>query len=240
MSLKILIIDEDVIFVSELRKYLGAIGIEKIMSLSSCKGALEVVNDYKPNVVIIELTIIQCSEDSSFFDETSDAHIPLIIVTNSRDDHIFDLGSKFKPYTLLTKPIDTLAFRFAIDSLNAQLIQSQKNEELQSDPEGDYIFIRNKNSYDRIPFSEILFIYAEGNYITIFGLKKKYVVRSSLKRCLEHLSDNYFIQIHRKYVVNLHLIDSLSLHDNSLSMGNHALPIGRSYKAGLIDQLQIL
>ena len=68
----------------------------------------------------------------------------------------------------------------------------------------------------------IIFIKAEGNYVTVFEKNKKYLIRSSLKKILEQNKQSELIRCHKSYIVNPRKIKSIS--------GN-----SKGYKISLLD-----
>lgn len=66
------------------------------------------------------------------------------------------------------------------------------------------VFIKEKDYYRRINFSDILFIEASGSYSTFF-LKNntQQIVAFNLSEVSGYLNNEYFIRVHRSYIVNI-------------------------------------
>ncbi|TDB58689.1 LytR/AlgR family response regulator transcription factor [Arundinibacter roseus] len=87
-----------------------------------------------------------------------------------------------------------------------------------------------------LPFSEIHYIKAEGNYITVRTNEGSYTMKYSLKRALDVL-DERFIQIHKGYLANLDYFNRLNLSLNQIIIHQHPLPVGRSFRKNVIERI---
>ncbi len=104
----------------------------------------------------------------------------------------------------------------------------------------DAFFIKQNNILKKIPFDEVLWIKAEGNYSMVYVGSKRFVLKISLKKVLEQLPSNFFQQIHRAYIVALEKVENIDISNNELTVGDEKLPIGRSYRDGLLSNINIV
>lgn len=104
----------------------------------------------------------------------------------------------------------------------------------------DAFFIKQNNVLKKIPFEDVLWIKAEGNYSMVHVNSKRFVLKISLKRVLEQLPHDVFQQIHRAYIVALNKVDDIDIANNELTVGGEKLPIGRSYRDDLLSNLTIV
>ena len=101
-------------------------------------------------------------------------------------------------------------------------------------------FIKQNNILKKIPFDEVLWIKAEGNYSMVYVGNKRFVLKISLKKILDQLPSDIFQQIHRAYIVAINQIDDIDISNNELAVGQEKLPIGRSYRDGLLSNITIV
>lgn len=101
-------------------------------------------------------------------------------------------------------------------------------------------FVKNGHILHRVKFLDIHWIHSDGNYCTILTTNKKHVVKISLVRLQQRLPTGIFIQIHRSYIVQTELIRHIDLTSNEVYIGEKALPLGRTYRDELIQQLNLL
>ena len=69
---------------------------------------------------------------------------------------------------------------------------------------------------------------------------KRFVLKISLKKILDQLPSDIFQQIHRAYIVAINQIDDIDISNNELAVGQEKLPIGRSYRDGLLSNITIV
>jgi len=101
-------------------------------------------------------------------------------------------------------------------------------------------FIKQSNIYKKIPFETVLWIKAEGNYSMVHVVNKRYVLKISLKKVLEQLPKDLFLQVHRAYIVYVSKIEDIDISNNELTIGNEKIPLGRSYRDDLFSRLDII
>ena len=101
-------------------------------------------------------------------------------------------------------------------------------------------FIRSNNKLNRVRLKDILWIHAEGNYCFIHTAKKKFAVKISMRKLAERFSPREFIRIHKSYLVRTEHIDRININENTASVGDNTLPIGRVYKVELLKRLDVL
>ncbi len=113
-----------------------------------------------------------------------------------------------------------------------RVIEAQSDTKL---PEELHYIYANKTTY-KLKSSEILFIKAEVDYVNIVTEKQEILVLDSLKNWNERLSNQGFSQCHRSYIVQLAAVVSMS--PNKLALKDHSLPIGASFKEGIIAKFK--
>ncbi|MEM7297002.1 MAG: LytTR family DNA-binding domain-containing protein, partial [Bacteroidota bacterium] len=93
-----------------------------------------------------------------------------------------------------------------------------------------------------IPFEEIDFIEASGNYIHIFQGEKKFPARLTLQEFTEKVQSENLIRIHRSFMVNLTQIRELEgTNDGYLAVlrSGKKIKVGKQYKSMLFERLGI-
>lgn len=102
------------------------------------------------------------------------------------------------------------------------------------------VFVRVQNHLQKILIDEIRWIHADGNYCYIHLDNKKFALKTSLKRLMKKLPRGQFIRIHKSYVVRLTDVERIDVQSNELSLGIITLPIGRTFRSDLMEQINIL
>ena len=99
-------------------------------------------------------------------------------------------------------------------------------------PKTNSFLIWSQGKEIRINSSDVLFFKAEGNYLEVMTLQKKYTFRYKIGEIENLVPDKLeYIRVHRSYVVRLDKITGKSLED--LEVQGHTVPIGKTYKVEL-------
>jgi len=104
----------------------------------------------------------------------------------------------------------------------------------------DAFFVKQNNLLRKVPIKDVLWIRTEGNYSIIHTTSKKYILKLSLKKVLEQLPKDYFIQIQRAYIVALSKIKDIDIATSEVVINKERLPLGRNYRDALFSCLRIL
>lgn len=104
----------------------------------------------------------------------------------------------------------------------------------------DAFFVKQNNLLRKVPIKDVLWIRTEGNYSIIHTITKKYILKLSLKKVLEQLPKDYFIQIQRAYIVALPKIQDIDIGSSEVIINKERLPLGRNYRDALFGCLRIL
>lgn len=75
------------------------------------------------------------------------------------------------------------------------------------------------------------------DYSIVFTDEEQIIVKGSLKNAENLLGDKKLIRVHKSYLVALDRIKTIQ--HNQIILGNHSIPIGRSYKKELFEVLEI-
>lgn len=156
---------------------------------------------------------------------------PAIIMTTAYPDYAVDSFELATIVDYLVKPFSFDRFLKAMHKVEQRLqIQPQYNER-------DTLFLNVDKTLHKIVIDDIVYIESDRNYITVVTKNKKLSYIESLKQWREKLTDAKFVQIHKSYIINTTLVDKLS--GNEVFVLGTRLPIGRTFKSGLLQQLKI-
>lgn len=109
------------------------------------------------------------------------------------------------------------------------------------------LIAENKKDYYEVKLNELLFIEANDNYSGIYLLQngqiKKQLLRSSLKRMENQLTDfDFIVRCHKSYIVNIHNITRVSgnaqgyrLHFDNTDL---EIPVSRSFPKSIIQKIK--
>ena len=101
----------------------------------------------------------------------------------------------------------------------------------------DRIFIKDGTALVKVFLKDILYVQAERAYCLIATKEKKYLLSVPLKNFEEQISAEFFLRVHRSYLINLDHIDRLE--DNTILIQDARIPVSRSYHEILAKHLRI-
>ncbi len=88
--------------------------------------------------------------------------------------------------------------------------------------------LKSNRKLIKIPLDEILYIESMSDYIMVQTSNDRISSKERISHIIERLPST-FLRIHRSYIVNTDKISSANM--SEISLADHLLPIGRSYKA---------
>ena len=96
-----------------------------------------------------------------------------------------------------------------------------------------FIFVKDGSLKRRIEFGDILYVQAQGDYLSIQLEDKRFMVLQTLNNFLSLLPSHHFIRIHRSTIVNLAKVDVIN--SDHLIISGKDLTIGKTYRSQVSD-----
>lgn len=217
---RILVIDENNHDAKKLEIYLSEAGYKTYIAENGSNG-FEIAKRYFPDLILCSLNI-QFENGRNVFVELVNYEpafiIPKIcILENSNHKEIKQVMS-IGADDFIEKPIDknelllsvnTRLKKFDALKQNCDKFHPDRFEEENIEPEyDDHILVKIGNKLNFIKFSEIICVTASKEYSKInMENGKKIIVRKSLKKWIEVLPEDIFLQIHRGSIINMDFIE---------------------------------
>lgn len=194
----------------------------------------------KPDVVLMDISLPGKHNGISLTRALkAKKDIPVIFTTTFNDEETMKEAAATGPVSYLIKPISTDNLKAAVTLALASPSERPASEELEM--KDDSVFIKSGNSLQKILIADVLWIEAAGdNYCKLVTADHQLVSRHTLKAMLAKLNQETFVQTHRAYAVNKHKIDSIHEKEQVIMLGEKAIPVGRTFKEGLYQQLRRL
>jgi len=102
----------------------------------------------------------------------------------------------------------------------------------------EFTFVKVEQKLVKIPFADIQYIEALGDYVHLIANNKKTIVYATMKSIENKFPANKFIRVHRSFIVNLDKIGAIE--DNNILIGDKYVPIGATYLKGVLQVLNRL
>ncbi len=161
---------------------------------------------------------------------------PNIIVLSSSDQYAvkaFDISV----VDYLLKPIPYSRFCRAVDK--AIRYYSRKEESNSGDNE---IFIKNESSLVKLKLKDIIYIEALENYVTLTTIDRKFTIHFTMKAIENQLPSGIFIRVHRSFIVNKSMIQTIKENSLDLIVGDTLknFPVGKSFRDILLNNINMM
>lgn len=232
MTLKCIAIDDEPLALNLIRNYAARIpGLQLIQTFNDALTGAEFLRKNPVDLLFLDINM----PDISGLDLVHALEIkPLIIFTTAYKNFAFE-GFELNALDFLLKPIEFE--RFSKAAQKAFEIHAQMNSPQETNHESLIVY----SEYQRLklPLAEIEYIESSEKYIKIHLLKAKPVLSlMSLNKVLEKLPEAKFKRIHRRFIVPVSKVKSISNQKVQLVSGQR-LPIGKTYLNFIQDWINL-
>ncbi len=205
--------------------------IEVMGHFPDVKSALEYLNNNTVDLLFLD---VEMPGATGFELLDNIAYKPKVILTTSKEEYAYN-AFEYKVEDFLKKPFTYNRFIEALDKVSAE-------NEISGTPgksnSGNHIFIKSDGKLIRLNNEDILFIESMGDYVKFVTREKKYVTYNSIKNLEEKVNKDYFMKVHRSYIINLLKIDDIR--ENDLFINGIEIPISKNLRADVLKRLTIL
>jgi DNA-binding LytR/AlgR family response regulator len=227
VKLRCIITDDEPMARKGLQGYVEKLNFLELVAV--CEDAIQLGNTLKEQSVDLIFLDIEMPYLSGVEFLSGLTNPPKIIIVSAYEQYALK-GYELDVADYLLKPVSFERFLKAVNKVY-DLFQKEKQE----DPITDSIFVKTTQKYEKVNFTDILFIEALDNYITIQTSNNKLVTHSTLKDFVQKLPQHNFVQIHKSFVINIGKVTSLE--GNLLEIDRFKLPVSRNYRQEIKERL---
>ncbi|MBU1309488.1 MAG: LytTR family DNA-binding domain-containing protein [Gammaproteobacteria bacterium] len=153
---------------------------------------------------------------------------PAVILISAYKEFAIE-GFELDVVDYLVKPVSRARLLDAISKVQRRLATQTPIME-------PYIVLKVDREKRRFLFNDIELLEAYGNYVKVWQGQQVTLVSSTLKRLLQQLPAQQFVQVHKSYVVNKNKIIAQDSDQLRLA-GGQPVKVGKLYKLGLAGLL---
>lgn len=232
-GLKILIVEDSTSFAIELDILIHKIGYTVQKIVDNAEEAYNIIKKEIPDLIILDIELNGKMTGVDLGSKISHLEIPIIYITSSTDENYYNKAKKTKILAYLTKPTNSFSLKTSIETAITNTFNTSENK--------NYLFIKKNDVYHKINTSSITYIQSNDNYCEIHTTKsERFLLRSTISNIIEKkLPRDKFIRVHRQFIVQLNLIDTVNLDTNTLSINSFNLPISKTHKKELLKKINI-
>jgi DNA-binding LytR/AlgR family response regulator len=161
---------------------------------------------------------------------------PNIIIVSSAEEYALK-AFDFNVVDYLLKPVAYGRFCKAIDKTVRYF--SRKETSNTGDEE---IFIKKGSSLVKLKLKDIIFIEALENYVTLNTNDDRFTIHFTMKAIESQLPSGVFIRVHRSYIINKSMIQTIKENSLDLIVGGTLknIPVGKSFRDSLLNDINVM
>lgn len=240
-SLSILIVEDEALYAELVAELVEELGHEVMNTLDNGAEVLAFCRENEPDLILMDIQIRGDYDGIELADALQERRqVPVIFITSQVDDATYARAKATRPYAFLEKTMRKRQLQRAIDLVSEKLEATAEPAETAPATGPEMLMVRTTKALKKLPVADILFIQAEDHYCTIFTAAEKFVSRISLKELMEQLPAAEFVQVHRSYVVRLDAIESISRGNMTIALRGREIPLGRTWKDGLLSRMKLI
>jgi DNA-binding LytR/AlgR family response regulator len=175
--------------------------------------------------------------DMDCFDFINNLHYKPNIILLSASDHFAIKAFDINVVDYLLKPLTYSRFCRAVD----KAVRFYSRREVSNNGDNE-IFIKKESSLIKLKLKDIIYIEALENYVTLATIDKKFTIHFTMKAIESHLPSEIFIRVHRSYIVNKSLIQTIQENSLDLIVGDTIknFPVGKSFRDLLLNNINMI
>ena len=233
-KLRTIIVDDEPLALKLLRTVLSEISdVEIVAECSNGKQAVEAATKLQPELIFLDIQMPGMNGFDVIKSLQTDI-MPMVVFVTAYDQYAVD-AFDLHAVDYVLKPLDSeriaRSVERAIDRLKNDVDRSFKSpligaieeiseraskekpeESVNNLPDGmkRKLLVRDSGVVKVIPFDDIDWVDAAGDYMCVHAVGETHVIRSTLRDLMTKLDDNLFVRIHRSTIVNVERVVSVT------------------------------
>ena len=230
MTLRCLAIDDEPLALKQLVAYINKVPFLELAA--QCQSALE-ARTFLENDTVDAISCDINMPDLNGMDFVKSLVVPpLVVFTTAYSEYAVE-GFRVNAVDYLLKPFGMQEFQRAVQRLcerKGMTSPSAVSHREEVGVETETLFLKTDNRIVNVNISDIRYVEAMSEYLKVWlvGQPKPIVTLLSMKKMEEYLP-NYFMRIHRSYIINLTKIQEVNKNRVIMDADTY-LPIGDLYK----------
>ncbi len=248
-SIRILIVEDHLLIAKDISIKLQNAGYEITDLAISGEVALQSIRLKTPDIILMDIDLDGDLDGVDTVREIQKTHpaIPIIYLTDHDDKRTFNRAKYTNPASFIPKPFNLRSMSNAIDlalfnasqqhsAAQAQAALSTSSSESNSNLYllENCIFVRDRQTYQKVKINDILWIEAAGSYTNIITTHKVFNVAVSSNKFEERIQHPHLQRVHRTYIVNINHIKSMDNATVQMEISSSLLKFSIKQKSGII------
>ena len=233
-KLRTIIVDDEPLALKLLRTVLSEIAdVEIVAECSNGKQAVEAAIELEPELIFLDIQMPGMNGFDVIKSLQTDI-MPMVVFVTAYDQYAVD-AFDLHAVDYVLKPLDSeriarsvdraidrlkndvdRSFKSpligAIEEISERASKEKTDESVNNLPDGmkRKLLVRDSGVVKVIPFDDIDWVDAAGDYMCVHAVGETHVIRSTLRDLMTKLDDNLFVRIHRSTIVNVERVVSVT------------------------------
>ena len=248
-KISVLVVEDESIVSKDIQYSLKKLGYNVVGVAATGQKAIELCGEKLPDIILMDIMLkgdINGIEASTRIKESY--NIPVIFLTAYADENTLSKAKVTEPYAYIIKPFKEIDLHTSIEMAfykHSKELEILKERDMlynivENKENKEFIFVKSKSRLIKLNSKDIFFIEALKDYVAINTLNKRYTIHSTMKDIERKMPQDFFLRVHRSYIVRLDIIAQIEQPNLILEENNKIIPIGGSYKEELIKRINLI
>jgi DNA-binding LytR/AlgR family response regulator len=248
-KINVLVVEDESIVSKDIQYSLKKLGYNVAGVAATGQKAIELCGEKLPDIILMDIMLkgdINGIEAATRIKESY--NIPVIFLTAYADENTLSKAKVTEPYAYIIKPFKEIDLHTSIEMAfykHSKELEILKERDMlynivENKENKEFIFVKSKSRLIKLNTKDIFFIEALKDYVVINTLNKRYTIHSTMKDIERKMPQDFFLRVHRSYIVRLDKIAQIEQPNLILEENNKIIPIGGSYKEELIKRINLI
>jgi two-component system response regulator LytT len=244
---RILIVEDDIRIAENIQEILELLGYVNIDIANSANQCIKVIKKFRPDLIFMDIKL-KGDKDGIELGEIVKQMVdaPLVYVTSYSDPTIIERAKRINPAGFIVKPFNTNDIHAIVEIVlyNKRTKPAAETAAVKSATDSpflvnDSVFIKADNAFEKVNYSDLYYVEANGNMVTIYTKNRDYSIRKSMKEIEEILPSQLFLRVQKSFIINMGQIESFSTKEIFIK-GGAVVQVGRQYYNSFLAKLNTI
>jgi DNA-binding LytR/AlgR family response regulator len=244
---RILIVEDDISIAENIQEILELLGYVNIDIANSANQCIKVIKKFRPDLIFMDIKL-KGDKDGIKLGEIVKQMVdaPLVYVTSYSDPTIIERAKRVNPAGFIVKPFNTNDIHAIVEIVlyNKRTKPSTETTAVKTTTDNpflvdDAVFIKADNAFEKVNYSDLYYVEANGNMVTIYTKNRDYSIRKSMKEIEEILPSQLFLRVQKSFIINLGQIESFNTKEIFIK-GGAVVQVGRQYYNSFLAKLNTI
>jgi len=248
-KISVLVVEDESIVSKDIQYSLKKLGYNVVGVAATGQKAIDLCGEKMPDIILMDIMLkgdINGIEASTRIKESY--NIPVIFLTAYADENTLSKAKVTEPYAYIIKPFKEIDLHTSIEMAfykHSKELEILKERDMlynivENKENKEFIFVKSKSRLIKLNTEDIYFIEALKDYVVINTINKRYTIHSTMKDIERKMPQDYFLRVHRSYIVRLDKITQIEQPNLILEDNNKIIPIGGSYKEEMLKRINLI